>query len=65
MARISSREAVLVCFIVLSASSPGKDEPGVSVPLGMDHHVRHIVHQAEGDISDLAIVASVIHPVRV
>lgn len=28
----------------------------------MDHHVRHIVHQAEGDISDLAIVASVIHP---
>jgi hypothetical protein len=28
----------------------------------MDHHVGHILHQAEGNISDFAIVAAVIHP---
>ncbi|WP_281249795.1 hypothetical protein [Marivita hallyeonensis] len=28
----------------------------------MDDHIGHVIHQAEGDVSDLAIVAAIIHP---
>jgi len=48
--------------MLFASCSPGGDEAGVPVALGMDHHVGDIVHQAEGDISDLAIVAAIVHP---